>query len=489
MENIWPDCPLPIDSQLDNIISQLKNNKVVICSAETGSGKSTRIAQALHLSDPNLQIVLTQPRRNAVRWTARRIASELKCKVGSLVGWKMKNDRKFSKDTKILLTVDLSFLNEVKKTGKLPPGVIIVDEAHERSIPLDILLSVIKIKLPYYPNTKLLVASATIDFQKFSKYFYDASVLQCTVQNYPVDVVPFQRLPQEHHTEGAIRCAKHVMKCFFQNDLKLSNDVRIRNGVVILLLPGIFDIRKAVDKILAYAKEQKEAVRIEAMPCSGEMSNEEQDLIHSKLPFDVLRFICGTEVLRASVTIQDTIGVIDSLEIKRMVEKNGICRLTKVAISKAQANQAKGRAGRTQPGFYMPVSWSNEYAYLEGHSIPDVLRLPLDFAALQIAAFGFSILNLDLLDQPSVENSKNALTRLRNIGAVEGTEHTITKFGEVLLKLNLTPEHGACVLRAKKFGVLPEMVVLISIIQTPSFFSNGLSNENPALDDRLQFSK
>ena len=475
----WPDkherAPLPIDEKLPEILKLINQHQIVVCEAETGAGKTTRIGQAAILADPNLRVVMTQTRRNACRWNGQRIAMELHCAPGQLVGWRLANENPLiSLSTRLELTIDQSLVQRIRREKALPKGLIIIDEAHERSLSIDLLLGLLKEQLPRSPETRILIVSATIDTKKFSAFFNNAPVIHIKGQCHPVTtrVEPLQH--GEHHTEGAIRVAGNLIDRFLQKQMIVydsnQRSIVITKGTILILLPGKEDINDTLNGIRAAANHFKATNGIELFSCHGESTAEEQNLVQQPVPANTLRFVCGTEVLRSSVTVTETVGVIDSLQIKRLItHTNGIGELTKIPVSKAEAEQAKGRAGRTAPGFYIAISFNDQYAELAPWPQPAIMREPLSHLVLQIAAISCSIRKFIFIDAPSLEKLDVTIERLKILGALAEAE-SITPLGEKLVNLPLTPELAKVLITANELGVLPEAIIVTATLEVEGIF-------------------
>ncbi|KAJ3271181.1 hypothetical protein HDV01_006970 [Terramyces sp. JEL0728] len=471
---------LPIDEKLPELIELINNNKVVICVAATGTGKTTRIAPAIHKYNPKSKVYLTQPRRNACQWNAERIALEIGCEIGTTVGWRMKHSKMISNDTKIELLIDQSLLNRIQKDKKLPEGVIIIDEVHERSIIIDLLLAVIKKFIYSSKNTKLVLTSATVNAEKLSAFFNDAPIFEVTGHCFYVEVKSLHLSHEEHHTEGACRAAKDVMDQFLKGTLTIpSEDCNgreiVTKGVVIILLPGkrdISDMEESIKKAIP-----KDCNKVQVFKCSGESSKEEMNQAQTVPKDSTLHFVCGTEVLRSSITIPHTIGVIDSLQVKRIhTNEYGYSHLEKIAVSKSDALQGKGRAGRTSPGFYIPVG--SEYHTLEEWHKPAIIREPILRMVLTVALSGYDILDFEFIDSPCHTQIRNAQNNLKVFGALDKNKN-ITKLGEELIKYSLDPPEALILKNASKYDVLPEVMILIGIFKV-----NGIFKKPPSSDIR-----
>ncbi len=480
---------LPIDEKLAQILGLLKQNKVVVCVAETGAGKTTRIGQAALLADPKSQVILTQTRRNAIRWNGQRIAAELGCNPGQLVGWRLFGENPvISEATRLQLMIDQSLVQRIRRENALPKGLIIVDEAHERSVSIDLLLGLIKEHLPTSPDTRILITSATIDAEKFSAFFSQAPIIHVKGFCHPVSTEVFELAHAEHHTEGAARAVCDViLPRFLQNQLtvptlKGDGQTVITKGSILILLPGKEDIKSVLDELSAKVQKYKVTERVQLLSCHGESLPEEQALVQQPVPENTLRIVCGTEVLRSSVTITETIGVVDSLQIKRFITNaNGVGELSKIPVSKAEADQAKGRAGRTAPGFYMPISFNSEYNRLEAWPQPAILREPIINLALQVAAVGRSIRNFKFIDAPPLDKVTTAIDQLKVLGAIAEDE-TITATGERLVNIPLSPELAKVLLTAGDLDVLAEAIVVTAVLEIEGFF-HGKTREQTIVVD------
>lgn len=480
---------LPIDTKLDEILDLIGNNQVVVVQAETGAGKTTRISQALVDDSPDLDVYMTLPRRAPVRWNGKRIAEEMGDTPGGVVGWRLaREEPKVSDDTRLTLMVDQTLSNRIRQRGRLPKGVLVIDEAHERSVSTDVLLGLIKQYLPNSPETRVVITSATIDTKKFSEFFGDAPVIDIPGRCFPVSTEVTRLGLGEHHSQGATRAAIEVMNKYIQNSLSVptadgNGEQEVGTGTVLILLPGKEDIENVRQSITREAGRLKIDNQVEIVGCHGESSPQEQDSIHLPLAKGKLRFVCGTEILRSSVTVSGTIGVIDSLQIKRLItDKNGVAHLTKIAVSKAESEQARGRAGRTNSGFYIPVSFNNEFETLQQYPTPAILREPLERVALQIAAIGQNARTFDFIDAPDPVKIDKAIQRLKWIGALNDDEK-ITDEGESLLRFPLDPERAKALIKADHYGVLPEAVVATAVLEAEGIFFHPKRSEEPFMVD------
>lgn len=209
---------------------------------------------------------------------------------------------------------------------------------------------------------------------------------------------------------------------------------------------------------------------MQVLACHSQISTEEQNLAQTPVPAGVIRFLCGTDILRSSITVPETRGVIDSLQVKRRItDEKGVTHLDKVAVSKAEADQAKGRAGRTHPGFYIPISFQGEYDQLQQWPEPAILRESLGNIALQIASLDKSIRSFPFIDSPSQNKIALAMQRLKDLGALDKDE-SITEVGKVLAGIPLDPEQAKVLVVAHQLGVVEEAVIVSAVLEIEGFF-------------------
>lgn len=466
---------LPIDPHLPRIVELVRNNPVVIVEAEPGAGKTTRIPQALAAA-LQTYVYMTLPRRAAVQPIAERIASELGEAPGGLVGWYLAREEPVRSDqTLITLMVTQSVVNWIIQYNQLPEGVLLIDEAHERSIPIDLLLGLVSRYLPDSPKTHVVVTSATIDTEKFAEFFSDkdgnpAPVVRIQGKCFPVEVRPYELVKHEHHSDGAAAAAIEELAEFAkEGSLSVAEGRRASEGSVVVLLPGIEDIREAARK-LRKEVDRYPGIPVEILTANSQSSQDERMQVHSPVPSGTLRFVFGTEVLRASVTVPGCIVVIDSLQVKRRkCDENGVGHLRKISVSLAEADQGKGRAGRTANGAYRPVVLGDEIENLEPYPQPAIVREPITAVVLQIASSGLDARNFAFPDAPAPETIATAVARLQRIGLLDD-DGVITATGREIVNLPVDPDRGTALIAARKRGVLPEAIIAVSVLEQGSIF-------------------
>ena len=499
---------LPIDKHLEKMLDLLKGNQVVIVEAETGAGKTTRIPQAILTKWPDEKIFVTQPRRPAVRANGRRVSYEMQTRPGGdLVGWKLFGESPMvSRNTRCVFRVDQAMANLIRRTGQLPKGVIIVDEAHERNVPIDTLLIMLGEMLPNFPETRLIVTSATIDTKKFSEYFDNAPIMSVEGRCYPVETLPRALAKHEHHTGGAISAAKDVIQKFLNGELTIQNKddpesrITVSRGTVLVLLPGKEDINRAISSLKSFVDRTKENFSVEAITLEtkkiadseykieifaqhSEISAKEQDCSMAEVPKGTLRVVCATDIARSSLTFPRVIGVIDSLQVKRpFTDHKGVAQLDKIPVSRAEADQARGRAGRTQCGFYIPIG--SEYETLQKYPTPAILREPLPGVVLQLIAAGINPRSCQYIDAPDPEKISAAIERLVKIGALD-EEEQITEIGKLLIQFPLDPEQARILITADQLGVLSEAVIATACVNNEGIFFLPRRDAEVVIEERI----
>jgi len=508
-KDLWPDRrwrrPLPVDSRLEELDSLLAKNQVVVFQADTGAGKTIRIGQYFTLKHPIWHVWLTQTHRPAVRSNGKRIAYEMGEQPGETIGWRLRGEpRVGSRNTRLELVIDQTLVNMIRRLGYLPKGLLIIDEAHERQISTDLLLWLIREYLPSSSETKVIITSATIDTEKFSAYFGGAPIVEAKGRTYPVEVRVKEMPYADHHSTTAISAALEVMEAFAKGEVTIihpddaeavesgqlsaesARRQTVETGAVAILLPGKEDIKNAVEALKRHAQFLGISDRIEILASHAEANPSEQDRVFEPVSEGILRFIAATEIIRSSVTPADLVGLVDSLQVKRPIsDAKGVAHLMKIAISKAEAYQGMGRSGRTQPGFYIPVSYDREYYNLKLWPEPAILQQPVTSVVLQIAAAGFNIRTAQLIDNPAIENVEVAITRLIKLGALDQNEK-ITELGRLIVQFPLDPERARVLITADRLGVLAEAIIAVSVLEAENIrFKPREGGEKVILPERF----
>ena len=467
---------LPVSQRRQEILEAIRDNQVVVIAGATGSGKTTQIPK-MCLELGRTSIAHTQPRRIAARAVAERIAEELKVELGGLVGYQVRFTDKASADTKVKVMTDGILLNAMQRHRNLEPyDTIIIDEAHERSLNIDFLLGYLKQLLPKRPDFKVIVTSATIDPESFSKHFNDAPIIEVSGRTFPIEVRyrttardadddsdPDEQTTASDYLDGIVNAL---------DELKDEPD-----GDTLVFLSGESEIRDAQEAIEGRVTSGALGKGVEVLPLYGRLSSAEQHRVFetSKMAGLRRRIILATNVAETSLTIPNIKYVIDAgtARISRYSPRAKVQRLPIEAISKASANQRAGRAGRTSPGVVIRLYSEEDFESRPEFTDPEILRTNLASVILQAAQLGLGdIAAFPFLQAPDARGIKDGLGLLGELGAVKdpkGKTVELTKVGRDLARLPIEPRFGRMLLESKKAGLVREVMVIVAglTIQDP----------------------
>lgn len=461
LENV-PDITypeLPVTDEKKTIAQAIADNQVVIIAGETGSGKTTQIPKiCLELGRGVGGLIgHTQPRRLAARSVANRIAEELESPLGETVGYKVRFTDQVSPQTYIKLMTDGILLAEIQQDRFLNQyDTIIIDEAHERSLNIDFILGYLKQLLPKRPDLKLIITSATIDPERFSKHFNDAPIIQVSGRTYPVEVRyrPFDLPEQDSDQTQAIIDAVH----------ELSREGR---GDILVFLSGEREIRDTADAL------QKEKLKhTEILPLYARLSASEQNRIFQ--PHGMRRIVLATNVAETSLTVPGIKYVIDpgTARISRYSFRSKVQRLPIEPISQASANQRAGRCGRVSEGICIRLYSEEDYLSRPEFTDPEILRTNLASVILQMLALGLG--KIDAFPFVQAPESRNINDGIRLLEELEATQRSngrmrLTKLGRSIAKLPIDPRYARMVVEAARQDCLQEVIVIAA----------GLSIQDP----------
>ncbi|CAL9081792.1 unnamed protein product [Musa textilis] len=452
---------LPILQFEDKIAETVAENPVVVIIGETGSGKSTQLSQILHRRGYTRSgaIAVTQPRRVAAVTVARRVAFELGSRLGEEVGYAIRFEDRTSDKTCIKYLTDGCLLRESLSNPELNQySVIILDEAHERSLNTDILLGLMKRLINRRSsNLKVLITSATLDGVKVSRFFSGCSVL-----NVPGTLFPVEKLYSTERPTNYVECC-----------LKTALDVHVREppGDVLIFMTGQDDIDKMVFKLEERIQNLEEGSCMDAIvfPLHGSLPPELQIRVFSPAPPNCRRFIVATNIAETSLTVDGIVYVIDSGFVKQRQynPSTGMYSLDIVQISRVQADQRAGRAGRTCPGkcyrLYPRTVYDEEFL---DATIPEIQRSSLAGSVLYLKSLSLSdidILKFDFLDPPSRESLEDALRQLYLIDAIDENGQ-ITEIGKAMAELPLEPSLARTLIEANELGCLSQALTVTSML-------------------------
>lgn len=463
---------LPILQFEEKIVETVEKNPVVVVIGETGSGKSTQLSQILHRRGFTNSgcIAVTQPRRVAAVTVSRRVSQELNVRLGEEVGYAIRFEDRTSEKTIIKYLTDGVLLRESLSNPELSQySVIILDEAHERSLNTDILLGLMKrlIKLRE-SNLKVLITSATLDGEKVSRFFSNCPIVNVPGKLFSVEI---------HHSSER-------PKSYIEASLKTALDIHIGEpeGDVLIFMTGQDDIEKLVSKLEERIQKLEEGTCMDALvyPLHGSLSPELQIRVFSPPPPNCRRFIVSTNIAETSLTVDGVVYVIDSGFVKQRQynPSTGMYSLDVVQISKVQANQRAGRAGRTRPGkchrMYPSVAYKDDFL---DATVPEIQRSSLAGSILYLKSLDLpdiDILKFDFLDPPSFEALEDALKQLYLIDAID-EEGSITSLGRTMGELPLEPSLSRTLLEANECGCLSQALTVVAMLSAETTLLVGQS--------------
>nr|XP_018630718.1 probable pre-mRNA-splicing factor ATP-dependent RNA helicase DEAH4 isoform X3 [Nicotiana tomentosiformis] len=452
---------LPIVRFEEKIIETVEKNPVVVVIGETGSGKSTQLSQMLYKRGyaKSGMIAVTQPRRVAAVSVSRRVAQEQNVRLGEEVGYAIRFEDRTSEKTHIKYLTDGVLLRESLFNPELNQySVIILDEAHERSLNTDILLGLMKRLIKWrHSNLKVLITSATLDGGKVSRFFSDCPVLTVPGELFPVEIVHISERP----------------KNYVEASLKTAIDIHVREpeGDILIFLTGQDDIEKLVMKLEKKIQSLDEGSCLDALilPLHGSLPPEMQVRVFSPPPPNCRRFIVSTNIAETSLTVDGVVYVIDSGYVKQRQynPSTGMYSLEVVQISKVQAKQRAGRAGRTRPGkcyrLYPSMVYHDDFL---DATVPEIQRSSLAGTVLYLKSLDLAdmdILKFDFLDSPSIESLEDALKQLYLVDAID-ENGSITSLGRKMAELPLEPSLSRTLLEANELDCLSQALTVVSML-------------------------
>ncbi|WP_051278013.1 ATP-dependent RNA helicase HrpA [Solimonas flava] len=439
----YPD-ELPVVQAKDELCEAIRNHQVVVVCGETGSGKTTQLPKlCLELGRGARGLIgHTQPRRLAARSVANRIASELDTRLGELVGYETRFDRRVSERSLVKLMTDGILLAELGRDHLLTAyDTIIIDEAHERSLNIDFLLGWLKRILPQRPDLKVIVTSATLDPEKLSRHFNDAPMLFVSGRTYPVEM-RYRPPADDGDQEGAIAAAI--------DDLWRGRP----NGDVLVFLPGEREISDAA-RVLSGRFQ-----RAEVLPLYSRLAANAQDAVFS--PGKQPRIVLATNVAETSVTVPGIRYVVDTgtARINRFAPRTGVQQLQIEPVSQAAANQRAGRCGRLGPGICVRLYGEDDFAARPAFTDPEIRRANLAGVILSMTALGLGDVEaFPWVDAPDSRHVADAYRVLQTLGALDEARQ-LTPLGRELARLPLDPRVARIALAGRGSSAREAILVL-----------------------------
>ena len=459
------DDSLPIAAKRDDIKKALAEHQVLVIAGETGSGKTTQLPKiCLELGRGSHGLIAhTQPRRIAARSVAARVAEELGTPLGGLVGYQVRFEDQSDANTLVKLMTDGILLAETQHDRFLERyDTIIVDEAHERSLNIDFLLGYLKTLLHRRPELKLIITSATIDLERFSKHFDNAPIIEVSGRTFPVETW-YRPLTSEQDEEGnPIEDDLTVDQAILATLDELAQHERGQGkgpGDVLIFLPGEREIRDAAE-ILRKAQLR----HTEILPLYARLSPAEQQRIFQ--PHAGRRVVLATNVAETSLTVPGIRYVIDTgtARISRYSYRAKVQRLPIEAVSQASANQRKGRCGRVEPGICVRLYSEEDFNGRPAFTDPEILRTNLAAVILQMLHLRLGAIDaFPFIEPPDGKAISDGFNLLQELSAVN-RENQLTPVGRQLARLPIDPRLGRMLLEGARLGSLQEVLIVTSAL-------------------------
>ena len=468
------DPELPISARREAILTALTDRQVLIVAGDTGSGKSTQLPQyCLELGRGMAGLIAhTQPRRLAARALAARLAEELSQPVGRSVGYRVRFADQVSDATRLVLMTDGLLLAELASDPLLRRyDTVIVDEAHERTLNVDLLLGVLKRLLPRRPELKLIVTSATLDVERVARFFDDAPIITVSGRSYPIEV----RYRQSEEGDEDPDLPLAVLAAYQEI---ATEPGEIGNGDILVFLPGEREIGD-VGELL----ERELGTRVEVLSLYSRLSWEQQSKIFQRAARQ--RIVLATNVAETSITVPGIRAVIDSglARISRYSVRNRLQRLPIEPVSRASADQRKGRCGRLAAGLCMRLYSEEDFEQRAAFTEPEVLRTNLAALLLRLAADGLGPAeDFPFLDAPDSRALNDGYRLLQELQALDD-ERRITRRGRAMARLPLDPRLSRALLESKRFHAETELLAIVSGLSVPDVRLGGDPPEGAAFDD------
>lgn len=486
--------PLPVETHAREIIEAIKANDIVIITAATGSGKTTGIPPLLlREQDWEEKICVTQPRRIAATSVCRYVAGKVGCRVGEEVGYQIRFEDRTSEGTKLTFMTDGLLVRIAQEDPMFSEySVIMVDEAHERSLNIDFTLGLSKDaqkkrkELGLKP-LKIIVSSATLQAEKFAAYF-GVKPLEIPGKMYPVTVNNLTEEEYQRYLKYDFRRGEYF-DYFEASADKLAQ--RINQGVskndFLVFMPGQEEIHEAVKRIKEKLQQLGLEDKFEILSLYGEMSLEEQNKIFEKSR--KRKIIVATNIAETSITPLNPVNVIDSGLIKQIQysPETGITSLVLTHHAQKGLDQRRGRAGRLAPGTYDGLFTEKDYQSRPEYQTPEIQRSDLAHIVLTMKQIGIEdVHSFDFIDPPPKEALDQAIETLKNLGALDENGN-ITEVGNLMAEIPLEPRKARMIIEAEKRNCLEAVTIITAFLSTRSAFLRPKGKESEADEAHEKF--
>ncbi|KAG8762338.1 DEAH-box RNA helicase prp16 [Ceratobasidium sp. 423] len=471
---------LPAFACREDLMKVIRENQVIVVVGETGSGKTTQLAQFLY-EDGYCQhgiIGCTQPRRVAAMSVAKRVSEEMEVALGSTVGYAIRFEDCTSKDTKIKYMTDGVLLRESLNEGDLDRySVIILDEAHERSLSTDVLMGLLRKILSRRRDLKLIVTSATMNAEKFSDFYGQAPCFTIPGRTFPVEIF-HSKSPCEDYVDSAV---KQVLQ------IHLS----LPPGDILVFMTGQEDIEVTCQVVTERLSQLDDPAPLAVLPIYSQMPADLQAKIFEATSDGRRKVIVATNIAETSLTVDGILYVVDSgySKLKVYNPKVGMDALQITPVSQANANQRTGRAGRTGAGFcyrlYTEMAYRNE---MFPNTIPEIQRTNLANTVLLLKSLGVkNLLEFDFMDPPPQANILNSMYQLWVLGALDNVGD-LTPSGRKMSEFPMEPSMAKMLITSVEYKCSAEMLTIVSMLSVPSVFYRPKERQEEADAAREKFS-
>jgi ATP-dependent RNA helicase DHX8/PRP22 len=460
----------------------VNENQILVVIGETGSGKTTQMTQYLAESGYTTKgrIGCTQPRRVAAMSVAKRVADEVGCLVGEEVGYAIRFEDCTSEDTVIKYMTDGMLLREALLDDKMSQySVIMLDEAHERTIHTDVLFGLLKKCCAKRKDLRIIVTSATLDAEKFSTYFFECPIFTIPGRTFPVEVM-YTKAPESDYLDAALITVMQI-------------HLTEPEGDILLFLTGQEEIDTGCGILFERVKALGPSVPdLHILPVYSSLPSEMQTKIFEPAPPGSRKCVVATNIAEASLTIDGIYYVIDPGFAKQKVynPKVGMDSLIVAPISQASARQRAGRAGRTGPGkcfrLYTEAAFKNE---MLPTSVPEIQRTNLGMTCLTLKAMGINDLGpggFDFMDPPPAQTLVTALEQLYNLNALD-EEGLLTRLGRKMAEFPLEPPMSKMLIASVDLGCAEEILTIVAMLSAQNIFYRPKEKQGPADQKKAKF--
>lgn len=474
---------LPVFEAKTSIQKLIRRYQSVLLVGETGSGKTTQVPQFVLEMEPAGAIACTQPRRVAAMSVSERVAEEMDVTLGDEVGYTIRFDDVSSAKTRIKYLTDGMLLREAMTDPALSKySVIILDEAHERTVHTDILIGTVKELLGKRPDLRVVVMSATLEEKKFQKYFSEAPLIHISGRRFGVEVF-YSKSPESNYVEASIRVATQIH--LYEGP-----------GDILIFLCGEDEIENACERLqngIRMAEHSSASCHkgpVMVLPLYSALPPQQQKKVFKQVPDGTRKIVVATNVAETSLTIDGVVFVVDCGFAKQKVfnPKLRVESLLVTAISQAAANQRCGRAGRTRPGKCFRLYTRHAFeSLLQPQTHPEILRCNLGSIVLHMKKMGIEdFVHFDFVEPPAPETLMRALELLNYIGALDD-DGALTSAGDVMSHFPVEPEMAAMLLHSKQYRCGQEIAKICAMLSVQNPFFHNPNDAVRANRSREQF--